>query len=200
MHPSDPAFELFAEYRELHSQDRVFDSDELRSLRFFAVDLAFHEGRTPEEECGHVASWVIQLRELEKFALREGRLPRENNRLNRDGISEEERILSQWSRDQRRPKARIKHCRYQTLRLETVPGFVWSPLDSKWQAQFEAYFRFVDRFGAPAIRSRNPEESRIAAWAARQRLAHAKGKLTPARVSALEATGRWVWTVTNPTR
>ena len=51
MHPSD----LFAEYRQLQVQDRRHNSDEARSLRFFAVDVALQEGRTPEEKSEHVA-------------------------------------------------------------------------------------------------------------------------------------------------
>ena len=201
MHASESALKLFAEYRELQNQERAFDADELRSLRFFAVDVALQERRTPpEDRSGHIASWVTHLRELERFALREGRLPRENNRLSRDLISDEERTLNQWSRDQRRPKARTNLCRYQVRRLESVPGFVWAPLEAQWQEQFAAYFLFVDRFGAPALRSRDAEERARAGWAARQRGAHAKGKLPPARVAALEATGRWVWTITDRSR
>ena len=119
---------------------------------------------------------------------------RENNRLPREAISDEERESAEWARYQRRPSTRSQHCRYQTRRLEIIPDFSWNPQEDKWIAQFTDYFHFFDAHGAPAIRSRNPDERRRAAWAARQRLAHAKGTLPPARSAKLEATRLWTWT------
>ena len=188
------ALGLFAEYLELGGENQTIDGDDRRSLRYFVVELAYRAGRTADEHRQRIVDWVESLLQFESFTDREGRLPRENNRLPREAISDEERESAEWARYQRRPSTRSQHCRYQTRRLEIIPDFSWNPQEDKWIAQFTDYFHFFAAHGAPAIRSRNPDERRRAAWAARQRLAHAKGTLPPARSAKLEATRLWTWT------
>ncbi|MCY7286945.1 MAG: helicase associated domain-containing protein [Cryobacterium sp.] len=195
MHRTGAANRLIAEYSTLAAQKpSAPGSDDERSLRYFAVEDALRSGRAVDERNRLITDWVDSLLKFEVFAHREGRLPRENNRLARDEISETERTLTGWSRYQRRPAARAAHCRYQALRLESIPGFRWDPLEQQWRDMCDAYFRFVALHGAPALRRPEPHERSLAGWAARQRRAHALGNLSPARVAELNATRAWTWT------
>ena len=117
-----------------------------------------------------VSKWIANVRTLETFVRTAGRLPRTNARLPRTAASQEERMLTEWVRYQRTERARARHCSYQTLRLEAVTGFSWSPLDDAWDHHLDAYRAFVRQHARlPRYRSTDPAERAIASWAAKQR-------------------------------
>ena len=197
MQHSKATIELFAEYSAIAGDvGRRRDADEEVSLQYFSVDLALRSGQQVLEPSRRVRNWVTSLLQLERFTFDEGRLPRENNRLDRGQITGEERRLTEWARYQRRTATQIQHCAYQTRRLETVPGFRWNPLSDQWRQNFDEYFRFVTRYGAPAYRSKNAEQHKLASWASRQRRAHALGVLPLDRFELLDHADYWAWTVT----
>jgi hypothetical protein len=86
------------------------------------------------------------------------------------------------------------HSSYQRRRLEMLPGFRWRPLPDRWIATCEAYLVFVQTHRrAPAYRSLNPGERRLAGWAAKQRQARRNGRLSAAREAALGRIPIWTW-------
>ena len=139
-----------------------------------------------------VSKWIANVRTLELFIRTTGRLPRTNARLPRTAASREERVLTEWVRYQRTERARARHCSYQTLRLEAVTGFSWSPLDDAWDHHLEAYSAFVRQHGRlPRYRSTDPAERAIASWAAKQRSLIRAGRAPHHRITEfLEITVR----------
>lgn len=161
---------LWERYDDLETQPTArLSDDERQSLRYFRAERHFSSswGLAPVDRVGRWAHTVLR---LDAFVHAEGRLPRENNRLEAAAISVEERSLADFVRYQRRPATRDLHCTYQSLRLLCVPGFSWNPLDDAWDRMFEAFASFVGAYRrAPRLRSSNPDEKKLAAWSAKQR-------------------------------
>lgn len=135
-----------------------------------------------------IVQWLATMSLLERFVDREKRLPRENRRLPREEISNEERALADWVRYQRRSASVERHSQYQQLRLQFVPGFKWAPKEQHWNSVLADFEQFVDHHGrAPRYRSDDTDEKALAAWASKQRTAMRAGKLSPLRIAKLDA-------------
>lgn len=172
---------------------RTLTPDQARSLAFYRAELlAEHDPETSAENQDLVSKWITNVRTLESFVRSAGRFPRTNARLPRAAAPREERVLTEWVRYQRTERARARHCSYQTLRLEAVAGFSWSPLDDAWDHQLEAYRAFVTQNGwFPRYRSEDPVERAIASWAAKQRSLIRTGRAPHHRITEfLEITAR----------
>ncbi|MHC5796487.1 helicase associated domain-containing protein [Lacisediminihabitans sp. FW035] len=169
--------------------------DQRRSVTFYLTEAALVAGvKVPPLTPARTVQWLRALADLEVFLAREGRWPRENNRLERNAISEEERRLAVWVRTQRATANDEALCEYQLRRLECVPGFQQRPLDERWDKNVLVLQMFVtDYRRAPAIRSDDPGERRLAAFAAKQRLAYRRRTLVPTRISSLERLEFWTW-------
>jgi hypothetical protein len=156
------------------------------SYVFYRAAESMASGIWPASEELRVVRWLSKMLQLEQFVEREGRLPRENRRLARDKITEEERSLADWMRYQRRPASVQRHSEYQTLRLQHLPGFKWEPKEQHWDGVLQSFSRFVLQHGrAPRYRTDDRCEKSLAAWAAKQRYAMRAGKLSSARVEKL---------------
>jgi hypothetical protein len=166
--------------------------DDVRSLRFFEVDLARDEDRIANEPSHRVGAWIDKVRRLELFISAEGRAPVENRRKERSTVSAEERTLSQWKADQLRAAHRAPPCTYQLRRLEGLVGFRWAPLDDRWDDNFTLYEAFAEVRQAPRYRAEGVERC-VARWAQRQRDLYRRGALTQKRIQRLEATRFWTW-------
>lgn len=186
--PVSPLDELLAEYaKRADSPPRWPRVDDRASLIYYREELAAIAALSDRAGSrSRVAVWIRTVRSLEEFVSREGRLPRENNRLPREQISTEEKQLAEWVRYQRRPATRADHCRYQSRRLESIPGFSWGPRDDQWNTQFTAFAQFVAGYHhAPRYRSEDLAERASAAWAAKQRHLLRLGKLPKDRAEKL---------------
>ena len=79
------------------------------------------------------------------------------------------------------------------LALEATEGWKWEEEDPfeenrlNWSSQYEKLGHY------PSVRSKNPYEKRAGKWQIRQRQLYKSHQLTPARISALEATEGWKW-------
>ena len=102
--------------------------------------------------------------------------------------------LGTWVEVQRRAfdKGTIRPER--RARLEAVPGWVWNPQETDWQAGFERLEAFVAREGHTKVRRGHRERSHdLATWILSQRQAHRGGNLAKDRVARLESVPGWTW-------
>ena len=174
--------------------------DHRRSLLFYRGELALlAHGALPPQTPARVVRWLQSLAELEAFIAREKRWPRENRRLDRAAITNEERRLATWVRTQRTAADGGLRCEYQLRRLTCIPGFLLHPLDDHWYEHVIDFQHFTDTHRrAPLLRSDDPTERRLAGFAAKQRFAYRRGRLSPRRIGMLERLEFWTWGSTPP--
>jgi len=79
-------------------------------------------------------------------------------------------------------------------RLETLPGWTWDVLATRWQENLETLVRFVDREGHARVPAKHREGGlRLGQWVAIQRENYRKGKLSYDRANLLAQLPGWVW-------
>jgi hypothetical protein len=188
--------DLHAEYAELelHHPDEL-SVDRRRSVQHYRTEIAILSGRpNPGDIPDRIANWVRNLLDLEAFIQREGRWPRENNRLYPDRLAHGERRLAAWVRAERRAAAALRRCEYQLRRLACVVGYRAHPLEDRWMAHLYRYRAFlITKHRVPSVRSPDAAERGLAAWAAKQRLLARRGALPDARKILLELLPIWTW-------
>ena len=174
--------------------------DHRRSLLFYRCELSLvAQIPLPPHTPIPVIRWLKTLMELEAFIARERRWPRENRRLDPAAITAEERRLATWVRTQRTAADRGLRCDYQLRRLACVPGFHRHPLDDRWYQHVIDHQHFTDtRRRAPLLRSDEATERTLAGFAAKQRLAYRRGRLSPRQIGMLEVLEFWTWGSTPP--
>lgn len=194
-HPT-PLDRLRAECAKLDLRERSnLSADQRRSLIYFHFELDLNSCvANPSPASVRVVQWFAVLNSLENFIAREGRWPRENNRAEKDEISEEERRLASWVRTQRSAIDQGRRCGYQINRLACLEGFHHRPLQDRWNHHLHDFRRFTDtHHRAPSVRSTDVLEQRLAAWAAKQRFAYRNGALSFIRIETLERLNCWTW-------
>jgi ferredoxin-thioredoxin reductase catalytic subunit len=99
--------------------------------------------------------------------------------------------LANWVTVQRKnyKKGQIDEDR---IRLLEVIGFVWNPLESKWEEMFEALVEYKKESGEYNVPKGREENKQLATWAQNQRSDYQKGKLDKERIKRLEVIG-FVW-------
>ena len=169
--------------------------DRRRSLLFYRCEQAMLAGTPfPPQIPARVIQWLQTLAALEAFIARETRWPRENRRLDRAAITVEERHLATWIRTQRTAANGGVRCDYQRRRLACVPGYHLHPLAEQWHRHVTEYQHFTDTWRrAPLLRGDDPTERRLAGFAAKQRLAYRRGRLSARQIATLERLDFWSW-------
>lgn len=188
--------QLHAEYAALALRAAVaLTPDRRRSLLFYRCEQAMLAGTPfPPQMPARVIQWLQTLAELEAFIAGENRWPRENRRLDRAAISALEHRLAIWVRTQRTAVGWGARCEYQIRRLACIPGFHLHPLDDRWHQHVSDYGTFTDTWRRPPlVRSVDEAESRLAAFAAKQRFNFRNGRLSPDRIAALKRLEFWTW-------
>jgi len=196
VHASNALDQLHADYATLALRlPTALTPDRRRSLLFYRGELAlFTHTPPPTLTPIRVIRWLQTLAVLEAFIVRETRWPRENRRLDRAAISALERRLAIWVRTQRTAVGRGVRCEYQIRRLACIPGFHLHPLDDRWHQHVSDYRTFTDTWRRPPlVRSVDEAESRLAAFAAKQRFNFRNGRLSPDRIAALKRLEFWTW-------
>ena len=188
----DPLAALQADYAALEASPPAhLNSDQRRSLIYYRAERAI---ASPGEVPFRTTQWLVDLHDLEAFIAKEGRSPRENNRLRRGEIGDRERHLADWVRSQRRALGDGKRCEYQRRRLACVPAFNPDPIQERWLEVRDAYQAFLSSTGRPpSARGADQTERTLAMWAAKQRSAHRRGPLTATRTASLEMLTMWGW-------
>ena len=188
--------QLHADYATLALRPlAALTPDHRRSLLFYRGELALIAHTPPPPQTPiQVIRWLQAVAELEAFIARERRWPRENRRLDPAAITAEERHLATWVRTQRTAADGGLRCDYQRRRLACVPGFHLHPHAEQWCRHVTEYQHFTDTHRrAPLLRSDDPTERRLARFAAKQRLAYRRGRLSPDRIATLERLDFWSW-------
>ncbi|MBC7594439.1 MAG: helicase associated domain-containing protein [Kineosporiaceae bacterium] len=194
-HPT-PIDQLLSAYTELAQRPpKRLTPDRTRSLMFFTYEQALASGSGLTDPVPvRVSQWTTALHALEAFVAQNGRWPRENNRAKGSSITPDERRLATWVRSQRSAADLGRRCTYQLDRLACIPGYHERPLEDRWNTQFLAYQRFViQHHRAPVLSSTSNTEKRLAAWAAKQRIAYRNRRLAARRISLLGQLPLWTW-------
>ena len=103
--------------------------------------------------------------------------------------------LSRWVNKQRSSYNKGVLGLERVEKLESVPGWVWSPLDESWEDTYKVLIEFSSEFGHVRV-PRNPKNFKgvgLATWVQSQRSNYNKGKLTQERILRLESVTGWAW-------
>ena len=102
--------------------------------------------------------------------------------------------LGQWVSVQRSTYSGGKLSKERVARLEALPGWVWAPFDSLWDASFAALAVFAEREGHARVPNDHSESGlRLGTWVGKRRSAYKAGKLSEERIARLEALPGWEW-------
>ncbi|MEB0001665.1 helicase associated domain-containing protein [Cryobacterium sp. 10S3] len=185
---------LHADYAQLELRNRAtLTADQVRSLIFYNAERTAAGAAAATNPGRDVIAWTRNTEALSNFVARESRMPRENRRLSAGAVSAEEMTLVNRVRNQRRAFKADRLCTYQKCRLECIPGFSFNPLEDAWHAIYNAYIQFTRTHReAPKLRSA-PAESALAGWAAKNRMAYHRGKLSQRRTALLNEVEFWSW-------
>lgn len=105
--------------------------------------------------------WAAQVRQIDSFVCRFGRLPRSYSS-GASGVPREAHLHA-WVQRQRKKESNLSE--FQFLRLDVIPGFSWSPREDQWEALFEATHSFFTKYERqPRRRSSDPQERKLAGW------------------------------------
>jgi superfamily II DNA or RNA helicase len=136
--------------------------------------------------------WDFWLGLLQRFVEREGHtLVPQTYRL--DGLA-----LGQWVSHQRVKYREARLSNEHVARLETVPGWSWSPLVESWEESFARLEQFVEKEGHAVVpRSPTFDDFRLGAWVSTQRRNCKLGILDADRIERLKALPGWSWDAKN---
>jgi len=99
--------------------------------------------------------------------------------------------LANWVTVQRKNYKKGQIDEDKIKRLDDI-GFVWNPLESKWEEMFEALVEYKKESGEYNVPKCWEENKQLATWAQNQRSDYQKGKLDKERIKRLEDIG-FVW-------
>ncbi len=131
-------------------------------------------------------AWEQGFAHLQRYASREqhARVPLRHR--------EDELKLGQWVARQRQQRAKMDPERAQ--RLEQVPGWAWDTLEAAWDRAFTQLQTFAEREGHARVPGDHAVgDLRLGSWVDKQRTAWRNGRLSPDRVTRLEAVPGWEW-------
>ena len=103
--------------------------------------------------------------------------------------------LGTWVGSRRKEYNRVVLSPDRIEALEDGPGWVWDPIEDKFQEGFKRLQAYVEREDHARVPMGYKDESgfNLGYWVARQRTEFRKGDLSPERIKALEALPSWVW-------
>jgi superfamily II DNA or RNA helicase len=132
------------------------------------------------------ASWHFWFGLLEAFVNKKGHARVQASLKTTDGY-----LLGNWVSKQRRGKDKLPPER--RARLESLPGWVWGPLEFQWNEGFSHLEAFVNKKGHASVpkRFRTTDGYALGTWVHNQR--QGKDKLPPERRARLESLTGWVW-------
>jgi hypothetical protein len=192
--------QLWDDYHLIGKKGRLSrtDDDEL-SLRYFAAEQDLLAGVPTRERSVRIIEWLMNLHSVEAWIEENDDLPRQ---VKRKGVVTNEKLqrhLSVWIDTQRRALEGTR-CTYQLRRMGCVKYYNVLSDDERWTLDYEAYKRFIVTHDVPRYRSEDPEETRLANWAAQQRFKYRRVGLPPERVRRLESLRLWGWGLTSHRR
>jgi hypothetical protein len=136
------------------------------------------------------AAWEEAYDRLLRFAEREGhgRVPKAYR--DEDGFG-----LGSWVDAQRQFSKRGGLSADRADRLEAVRGWVWNPMEGKWEEGYSHLLQFVEREAHSRVPQsyRDEDGYRLGNWVNVQRAFRRRGLLSKERIRLLEAVPGWVW-------
>lgn len=187
---------LHKHYAELAAANPAhLTTDEVRSLQYFRADVVVRDHPHLFDQANdRVTTWIRSAQAVDRFLEESGEAPRRNTVANRAPLSPAGRRAALWLEDQRRPAARIRHCAYQSARIESYPGIDARGRTERWIDTFTEYADFLTAARrVPTARSDDPVERRLALWATNQRRSFRDGTLLPERAELLRTLTIWTW-------
>ena len=128
------------------------------------------------------------LQHLEEFVRRNG-----HGRVPQTFVDADGYRLGVWCNGQRRKNRRDQLSGERRAELDRV-GFVWQPMEARWQIALAALRRFVDREGNADVPAKHIEgEFRLGVWCGERRQDMKHGRLTRERRAILESIPEWKW-------
>jgi superfamily II DNA or RNA helicase len=102
--------------------------------------------------------------------------------------------LGHWVAAQRRLGRAGVLSTYRHERLDSVPGWSWTPAADEWDEGFDALQSFVQREGHASVPKRHVEAGvNLGTWVQHRRNEYHLGGIDPSRVALLDAVPGWVW-------
>ncbi len=131
--------------------------------------------------------WEIGFEHLKNYVAEFGNASPINEYVTEDGFK-----LGGWVANLRRRKDKLT--KTQILQLESLPGWVWSPVEARWNNGFLYLKKYVEEFGnaSPKKDHITNDGFRLGAWVQTQR--RKKNQLSEYRVKKLESLAGWLWT------
>lgn len=100
--------------------------------------------------------------------------------------------LGAWVSTQRQTKDKIDSEKIK--KLESLYGWVWNPLEDKWNEGFEYLKKYVEEYAHAKVPAQYKYGSfNLGVWVRRQR--ENKSKLSLEKIERLELLNGWDWTV-----
>lgn len=120
--------------------------------------------------------WNQRMTDIEDFVTQDGCLPRDSRARRADPAAKVELRLARFLRYQRHNELHLTEA--QQARLDKLPGFDWSPVETAWEQRCEDYRSFIRTRGrVPRRRSTDRSERELALWHYRQTLRYSRGLL-----------------------
>ncbi len=101
--------------------------------------------------------------------------------------------IGMWVSIQRKSYLNNKIDKDRIKRMEEI-GFVWSPIESKWEEKFDLLKVYKNNHGNCNVSSASIEDRQLATWMINQRQKYRKGQLDEDRIKRLEDIG-FVWNI-----
>ena len=116
-------------------------------------------------------------------------------RVPRRHVSPDGHGTGEWVRNRRMDYAGWKLSDERVAELETIPGWVWSPLDEQWSAGMDAVRAYVAEHGNAHVPREyvSPDGHRTGRWVTKRRNDYADGYLDGDRIAELESLPGWAW-------
>lgn len=165
-------------------QRMLFDKDELSPERVSLLE------KLPGWLWQKKFEWEEQFAALSGAHARHG-----EHALRTDFVGENSRNLGNWVATQRQRKKQGRLSREQIAALESLEGWTWDAVSSRWWQRFEELKKESFRLGTPNIPATHVTEkgTRLGNWLDSQRSSYKKGKLEDSQVAALESLTGFVW-------
>ena len=77
-------------------------------------------------------------------------------------------------------------------KLQKLSGWVWNPLDAKWEDKFDELKKFAEAFGHASPVKSHPT---LGDWVRTQRKAYRNKRLTEMRIKKLQNLKGWAWNI-----
>ena len=137
------------------------------------------------------AAWEAGVAAVRDYAAAHG-----HARVPRDYISPDGHRTGTWVSSRRREFSMGTLSGARIAELESIPGWVWNPLDEQWSGGVVAVRAYAAENGHANVPKSyvSPNGHRTGAWVSNRRADYAAAKLSAERIAELEALPGWVWT------